>query len=211
MNRRDKKRIDLALERGLIGLYSEMFSRLPIGLSANGSRRHLKSVIEQCKKQAQEQGTADLPDNYGDIILHLAKEGELKAKAIVEKAISEGATEYDIREYWNLSDLERRMANWSEHVFRYSTFISFHKDQGFSSNEAMGRIRKMFPMYGNPVFGNPDDTSQVSGEDRPLPRELRGRIDAYRELHRAASIQEKVFKYSTFNAFVRDMIKKENL
>jgi hypothetical protein len=64
----------------------------------------------------------------------------------------------------------------------------------------------MFPMY-----GDPNDTTSTAGEDRPLPHELRGRIDEYRKKHGAEAIQTWSDNHSTFNAFVRAELRKGRL
>ena len=52
--------------------------------------------------------------------------------------------------------------------------------RGLNPDEAAARVRKIFPMYGKPT-----DESVTTGDDRPLPPELRGRIDRWRKKHAA--------------------------
>jgi len=82
----------------------------------------VKKAIGLCKEQAAKEGTADLPDNYGDLLIQATESGDPKAKKYVDKACKEGSTDEDVREFWNLNDLLRRMVIWSENVFCYSTF-----------------------------------------------------------------------------------------
>lgn len=70
----------------------------------------------------------------------------------------------------------------------------------------MAQVRRIVPMY-----GDPDDERHASGEDRPLPHEVRGRVDRYREKYGAVYIADRVKKYTTYNAFVRHEIRKGNL
>lgn len=194
------------IERELLDLYFQMFSQLPMGWTLEQAREEVKKAIAVCKKQAKEEGTDILPEDFGDLLLRDAdSEYDPIAKKIVEKARKEGATDEDIRKYWNMHDLQRRMVIWSENVFRYSVYLSAIEEE-LSPDEAIIKQRKMFPMY-----GDPEDTRHTSGDDNPLPHELRGRVDVYREKHGAEIMQKKVSKYSSYNAFVRAEIKNGNL
>ena len=57
-----------------------------------------------------------------------------------------------------------------DNIFRTASFLKL-KDEGLSPDEAAERVRKSFPMY-----GNPEDTSKLSGADRLIPNELRDRV-----------------------------------
>lgn len=200
------------IERELEEMYSQMLSQLPTGITLEHARKDVREAIELCKEQAIKEGTFDLPNNYGDFLIQSADSGDLNAKKIVDKARKEGAADEDIREYWNLNDLQRRMVIWSENVFRVATARSLWKP-GLSKdqeNKAASELRKIFPMY-----GDPDNTRVTSGDDRPLPHELRGRVDRWRikivNEDGEEKIKEKINNYSTFNALVRDEIRKGNL
>ena len=97
------------------------------------------------------------------------------------------------------------MVVWSENIFRLTAFKHFRKE-GLSSEKAGEEIRRMFPIY-----GNPDDLRHTSGDDRPLPYELRGRVDSYCERHGQSIIQEKVSNFTSFNALIRSEIRLKNL
>ena len=192
------------MEHQLEDLYAETHHNL-FGTPPAEARRMIRDVISKCKKQGIEEGTADLSENLGDILIAQAEEGTPAALRIVGKARNEGARDQDIAEWWNLHDLQRRMVVWSEEVFRYANFRSF-LEQGLDADEAMRRVRRIFPMY-----GDPRDTTHVTGEDRPLPHDLRGRVDAYREKYGAEATQGWSGGYSTFNAFVRAEIGRGKL
>lgn len=200
------------IEKELEEMYSQMLSQLPTGMTLELARREVRKAIELCKEQAIKEDTVDLLNNYGDLLIRAAGSGDLNAKKIVDKAHKEGATDEDIREFWNLNDLQRRMVMWSENVHRVAMVSSLWKP-GLSEDEeekAAAKLRKTFPMY-----GNPDNTRVTSGDDRPLPHELRGRVDRWRikmiNEDSEEKIKEKLNKYSTFNAMVRDEIRKGNI
>jgi len=183
-------------------MYAEMLSIL-MGVDPAEADRQVWDMIAACKEQGKREGTDRLPANFGDLMIRAATLGEPKSKRIVEKARREGATDPDIREWWNLSDLERRMVLWSEDLFRYATFLHAMETDGLSPEEAAHRVHMMFPHY-----GDPDDTSKLPGENRPLPHELRGRVDAYRVAQGAHLVADQVKTFPSYNAFVRDSIRK---
>ncbi len=199
-SRLKRSTIEDELETSYTAIYQER-----LGLSPDKARKQVRQVIAGCKLKGREEGTADLPEDFGDLLIVQARGGEPAAIRIIQKARNEGARDEDIVEWWNLHDLERRMVQGSEEVFRYASFLDF-QDQGLGADEAMRRVRIMFPMY-----GNPENTTHVSGEDRPLPHELRGRIDKYREKHGAKAILPCIANYSTYNAFVRAEIRAGRL
>jgi len=205
------------IEKDLKEIYSEMLSQLSTGMTFKQARKEVKAAIQLCKEQAKKEGTTDLPDNYGDLLIKGAESGEPTAKRIVDKARGEGATNEDIREFWNLNDLQRRMVIWSENLHRVAMAASLLKplwESGQHSEDeeekVAATIRKTFPMY-----GDPDNTSVTSGDDRPLPHELRGRVDRWRikiiNEEGEDILREKISKYSTFNSLIREEIRKGNL
>jgi hypothetical protein len=192
------------IERELEETYTA-FQQDLLGVPPAEARKLVRDVIASCKQKGQEEGTGNLREDFGDFLILQAREEMPVAARIVTKARNEGAKDDDISEWWNLHDLQRRMVLWSEEVFRYANFLSF-LDQGMDADEAMRRVRYMFPMY-----GDPNETTHVSGEDRLLPHELRGRVDRYREKHGAEAILKWSSSFSTFNAFIRSEIKKGRL
>lgn len=181
--------------------YVQFLSTL-LGWTQDSARNEVKNAIEACKQAALEEGSHELPANLGNIIISACKQSDYHCKKIVNKAKAEGATDNDIREWWNLPDLNRRMVIWSENMFRYASFLSFVNEEKLSPDEAMVHIKKMYPMY-----GNPEDEQHSTGDDRPLPNEIRGRVDKYRTLKGAAYIQKLMAGYSSYNAFIRKQIR----
>lgn len=192
------------VENELARLYTEMLS-LNCGMSEYAAHKEVLRALKMCKKQGEKEGTAALAPGFGDLVLLDARAGHSVALGVVSKAWNEGATDEDIAEWWNLHDLQRRMVIWSEQVFRYSVFKSL-RETGLSQDEAMRQVRREFPMYGDPT-----DTTNTQGDDRPLPHELRGRVDRYREKCGAAVIEERSAGYSSYNAFVRAEVRRGSL
>jgi len=65
-----------------------------------------------------------------------------------------------------------------------------------------------------PVYGDPNDNSQSSGSDRPLPYELKDRINIYiqKRMGRGSDkYKREMEQSSSFNARVRKEIRNGNL
>jgi len=176
-------------------LEDEYLKRLgPIGIN----RKAIRDQIQICKTEASQQETDNLPNYFGNYIIEQSKSGNEKFKLIVNKAILGGATEDDIKEWWNLSDLERRMAIWEDTIFRISTFNIF-KSQGYSFEECANKIRKTYPLY-----GDQSEEINTQGDDRPLPNELHCRINRMTADWAPMYVQQFSVQYNTMNAFIRD-------
>lgn len=78
-----------------------------------------------------------------------------------------------------------------------------------AADEAAIQIRKFYPIY-----GDSNDTTHTTGDDRPLPYELKDRIDVYiekRVKENSEKYKSEVQQSSTFNALIRKEIKAGNL
>ena len=191
-------------EKQLLRTYTEVFTRS--GMPRREARRQAKRGIKLCKEAARREGTADLPDNYGDTLIEGASEGQAECVARVESAKNEGATEADIRRWWNLSDLKRRMVCWAEEMAVRLPMYLTAKRHGLSDEKAENKVRDFFPLY-----GDPQDSRYGSGDDRPLPQELRHRVENYRRNRNISQMQAKLKEYSSYNALVRAEIRRGNL
>ena len=133
-----------------------------------------------------------------------------KTRTMLSAKRKEGVTDEDIRWAWNMPDLERRLMlkEDDDENSRIALFMH-HLDQGHSPEEAAVRVKKFHPMY-----GDPNDTSKSSGDDRPLPFELKDRINRYIEMRSqqgADSFKTDLEATSSFNALVRLEIRNGNL
>ena len=108
-----------------------------------------------------------------------------------------------------MHDLERRILLKVDDVSIHSLFTKLREQDGLSEDEAAKGMRK-----GYPLFGDPDDTSHATGEDRPLPYELKNRINIFvqKRLQKdPEKFKKEIKESSTFNALVREEVKKGNL
>jgi len=156
------------IEKQIEKLYVQMYRRR--GFSFCKARDNVRTMLEQAKKDAQKEGTGNLPQNFGDILLEREATDE-KIKSMLAKLMKDGVTDKDIKLWWNMQDLERRMIQQEDFMSRFALFLKLRED-GLDEKEAAKGVAKRFL-----IFGDPDDTTLGSGEDRPLPYELKDRIN----------------------------------
>ncbi len=188
----------------LVELYVQLFSAAGFP-SEMMSRETVKSMIKTFQEESEEKGTDRFPENFGNILIEDADRGIPYAKNIVDTARREGATDEDIIKYWNLSDLERRLMTAVDNIYRGAGYYK-KKDEGLPNKEAVIELNRFFPL-----FGDPNDTSKFSGDNRPLPFELKDRINIYCEKHGVYLNEEKIKGYESMNAFLRSELKKGKL
>ncbi|TET09710.1 MAG: hypothetical protein E3J83_01755 [Candidatus Atribacteria bacterium] len=172
-----------------------------------GERQAKKLVTDFLKdsiREAKQDGTFNLPLNYGNILLKEEKEGSKSLKPERE----EGVTDKDILWYYNIHEVERRMLDKIDIFFRLALYEEYISN-GLSKNEA---VKKLFKF--RPKWGNPRDTKHTSGYDRPLPPSLMDRVNRY--IIKRSETDIGKFKLdceqsSSLNALIRKEIKRENI
>jgi len=171
------------------------------------SKKILSTLFKIAKKESRLEKTSNLSANLGNIILRKSKKNN-KAKIFVENLRKEGVKDEDIRWWWNMHDLERRIIEKIDDNTRINTFINNRK-KGVSEAKATEMVRKLYPIYGDPKY-----TLYTSGDNRPLPDELRIRVSAYIEKRTRTDpekYKKEIEQSTTFNALVRQEIRKGNI
>jgi hypothetical protein len=205
------------VEKALLDQYMQMMS-VTMGAEA---KKNVEDMLNQAIEESKAEGTYSLPQNLGDIIVGKAEADNETIKKIAESICQklprkkeESVTEDDVRWWWNLNDIERRMMLKQDEISRMALFInelqnSTESSKDKASEKAAVQVRKFHPAY-----GDPDDTTHTKGYDRPLPYELKDRINIYIE-KRAQSDPDKYKKEieqsSTFNALVRKEIRADKI
>lgn len=191
------------LEREL----EETYTRRLIGLygSEEEAKRMVRDAIITRRQESKRSGIDPSVSNRGNTVLTASAKGDEKARSVVAEALSNGATEQDIKDWWDLPHLSRKMIYWSEQQLRYSVLSTLRNERG--TDDAMAALRMVLPSY-----GKPNNEAHSQGDDRPLPDELRSRVEAFQTKHGADKIQRAVEKrYSSYNAFVRRRIQDGKL
>ena len=177
------------------------------GNTLSDSKKIFRILLRLVKKESRLEGTSHLPKNYGDSILQKSS-SDSKTKIMLEYLRKDDVRDEDIKWWWNMHDLERRIIKKIDDNTRRASFINSRKE-GISEEEASEKVRKFYAVY-----GDPRDKSQTTGDDRPLPDELRSRVNAYIEKRSKTNPEDykkEIEKSTTFNALVRQEIKKGNI
>jgi len=185
-----------------------MYVFQPDGFSSSEAQNIVRDLLKLAKEECQQEDTLkNLPQNFGNILLERESTVE-EIKSMLAKRRKEGVRDEDIRWWWNKHPLERKMMLKVDDVIKLSEFTRIQKEEGLNEEEAAKKVRKFHVIY-----GEPDDTTHTVGDDRPLPEELKDRIDIY--IEKQTTNQEKYKKEieesSTLNALLRKEIKKGNI
>lgn len=203
-------------ERVLLTLYTQI-KKESLGFNDSEARKMAQEMLDCAISSSKEAGTYDLPSNFGDIIVNNTKTNdpfitklaeEIRIKMSILKM--DGVTDEDIRFWWNLSDVERFLVKEDDNRSKMLNFIINIKNSSEPSKElaaekAAKKVKKLFPVY--------EDTSdQVEPQDdnRPLPIELKNRINNYIEKRLridSEKYREELFISTSCNAFFRKEIK----
>ena len=192
------------MEEQIEDRYVSMFQET-VGMSPSQAKSAFRDIIEEAKEESLKEDALDLPRNVGDFLLEKESSDE-KIRSILAKKRSEGVRDQDIRWWFNMGDLERRILLKVDDINRHALFAKLREEDGLGEDEAAKGVRK-----GYPLFGDPDAASHSTGEDRPLPYELRNRINSYVEKRMQTdpeTFKKEIEESSTFNALVREELKK---
>ena len=190
------------IEKQLEALYVPMFQTTK-GMTLAQAKSTFRNLIKKANEDSLREGTSKWPQNMGDILLEEESTNPIY-KSLLAKKRKQGAKDEDIRWWFNMHDLERRMITAHDSLSGFALFLKL-KEDGFSEEEAGNRIRKS-----RPIFGDPDDSSAPTEEDKPLPWELKNRINIYiqkRSRTDTENFKNELKKSSSFNALIRKEIK----
>ncbi len=202
-----KKTKEKSLETQLEKVYSERYQVIT-GVTAPMAKKFIKLLLQQVIKESKRAGTYNLVPDYGQKLIDNAKDDESIREAL-EKKRADGVTDDDIRRWWGISDLERRLLTKIDETNRVGLFLKFINFDKIPRDEANTMVIKY-----HPVYGDPDDTTQWEGEDRPIPPELRERVNNYVQKQQALPLEEqqkKIDAFSSLNARIRHEIKEGNI
>jgi len=200
------------IEKQLEELYIPIFQKT-MGMSLGQAKKYFKDMFRSAKEESLKGNSKNLPQNYGDLLLEAESINE-KTKEMLTKKRIEGVRDEDVRWWWNMHDYERWMMIKVDENSRMALFLDeiakSHADNlEKAEEEAAKKIRNFFPM-----FGDPDDTTHTRGNDRPLPYELKDRINIYMEKCKKKDLdkfKKDIENSSTFNSLIRNEIKSGDL
>jgi len=187
-------------------LYVPMFQMM--GMTTAKAKSTFRDLYRQAENEAKAEGSINLPTNLGDVLLQ--NEGSRpETQSMLAKRRKEGVRDEDIRWWMNRHELDRKMMTKFDDMSKFALFLKLLQEDRLSEEEAGRQVKKYFP-----IFGDSDDTSTSSGDDRPLPFELKDRINFYvqaRSQKDPAKYKEDMARSSSFNALIRKEIKAGNV
>jgi len=182
----------------------EMYTGLLSSMSIPDSQKVVRQWLDESIAKSKQDGLYGIT-HAGDHILK--KEQENGPNENLEKKRKEGVRDEDIRQWFNLDDVERRMILRIDELHRLTLYIHEIKS-GKAEEEALKTVSKFHPIY-----GDLSDERHGTGDDRPLPLELKDRINVFIEKQGAGNpgFKKEIDSSSTFNALVRREIRKGNI
>jgi hypothetical protein len=200
-------------EQQLLDIYTQMLAVLS-GSSAEG-RRMARGMLDDAIADGKRFGTYSLPRNCGDLIVDTTsvplddatrRVCEAVRKSLPQKR-SEGVTDADIRLWWNFYDVERRIAVKVDEVQRQATLLNLLTQM--DATKAGRKLWQIFPRYGNPKEGQ-----EQNDAEKPLPYELKDRINRYTERRTSSDLHKWKAELEcaiSMNALIRERIREKAL
>jgi hypothetical protein len=199
----DWSEIEKRLEPQYVSYFQE-FMNMPEELA----HEIFRSLTKEQKEAAQREGTDRLPESFGDILLERERSDEKVRETFASKR-AEGVSDEDIAFWWNMHDLERRLICKVDEMNRILLFEKLVKEDGMNEPEAARIVAKRYPIY-----GDPDHLVLDTEDDRPLPFELKGRVNGYIVERMKADpdgFQKEVEASTSLNALLRPAIRRSEL
>lgn len=189
------------IEKGLLEIYSKLFADMALP----DSRKMAEDILDQAIENSKKEGHYNLK-NVGDILLEKEKSSG-NVNQNFENKRKEGVKNEDIRWWFNLNDVERRMMLKIDEIFFVLRF-KHEIESGKTDDEAGEEVRKH-----NPIYGDLNNETHGNGDNRPLPLELKDRINIYIEKQGIGNpnFKQQINSFSSFNALVRHEIRKGNI
>ena len=123
-----------SIENQLKNIYVPMF-QTTMGMSRSQAKRFFRHTLKRVKELSLKQGSINLPQNFGDILLEKESTDE-KTKVMLAKKRKEGVRDEDIRWWWNMHDFERGMMSEIDNTTRTTMFID-NIAEGMKEEEAI--------------------------------------------------------------------------
>ena len=158
-------------------------------------------------------GSSDptLPSDAGDRILRQEATNEAVRRNL-KTMRDDGASDDDIRGYWNLSEFERAFIQVDDECSRAGLYVAKREDEGLTDDQAAAAVRRAFPIYGSRVNGR--EPKGPPGDDRTLTPELHARVDAWVRRRTAEDLERlraDIEGSTSMNALIRRELRAGNL
>ena len=175
------------------------------GMSYSQSKSTFMDILKMVKEESRTEKTI-LPS--GNFMLENETTNPQFQKLLNIKR-KEGVRNEDIRWWWSLHDYERRMMHKYDDLCEFALFLKYTKGDKLTQKESIKLVRKYHPFY-----GDPEDTTNTNGNDRPIPWELKDRVNKYverRSFFELDNFKKDMDTSSSFNSLIRKEIQNGNL
>jgi len=201
-------------EKILVKEHAEMLCQL-IGIEQNQAMEMSERIFDRVVEESKSEESYFFPENLGDIVLKKTNTSDPKIGKIVDSIRQslpqkrrDGVKDKDILWWWNRSDIQRRFILADDNILLTYLAKSFLQS-GLIGGKAIAKVRKYMPLYGEPI-----KTSFPQSDERPLPYELKDRVNKYmveRSLKDKLKYQEDMENAKSFNTLIRNEIREGNL
>lgn len=164
-----------------------------------------KSSLE---KQLEQTYSGLMGDEMARDLVKTAKEKVASEQALstppipLDQLRSEGVTQDDWDWWWGMQPLERAAMIAVDELTKTSMLMHF-RGEGLGNEDAIAMVRRSLPLFGNPNHRG----EYASQDDRPLPRELKGRVtNAAAQLGSAVTA-----RHTSMNALIRERLRSGGL
>ena len=141
-----------------------------------------------------------VPDNFGDYLLENEETNE-SIRQMLAARWDIGVTEQEIRDWWNKTEIERRLIRKCFEMDLKSAFILFRAN-GLSYDEAGKQVRKIMIVYGERDF------------DVNIPYEWKEKVDRLMVdalADDSERVQAEAILYPSINDYVRERLLRNNV
>ena len=141
-----------------------------------------------------------VPDNFGDYLLENEENNE-SIRQMLAARWDIGVTEQEIRDWWNKTEIERRLIRKCFEMDLKSAFILFRAN-GLSYDEAGKQVRKIMIVYGERDF------------DVNIPYEWKEKVDRLMVdalADDSERVQAEAILYPSINDYVRERLLCNNV
>ncbi|MBN2317568.1 MAG: hypothetical protein JXR49_00740 [Acidobacteria bacterium] len=194
-------------ERNLEPQYVSYFKE-SMSMPEEVAREIFKTFVAEQKAAARREGTDRFPELFGSILLEREQTDEKVRNAFAPKR-AEGVTDEDILLWWNMHDLERRLICKVDEMNRILLFEKLMQSNDMTEIEAARQVARLLPVY-----GDPEHLILETDDDRPLPYELKWRVNRYiteRTKAEPDEFQKEVEATTSLNALLRMAVRQREL
>ncbi|GEM_PF-2709030 len=168
----------------------------------------LYGMLDLAIKKSKESGLYDKKIDAQQLLNLVKTNGKAREDFSYDLKVQDGVNDNDFIWWWSLDDVERQMTVVVDDWFRYAEYLN-GTNEGKSPEDAAHQVKKSYAIY-----GNLKDESHSSGDDRPLPYELKDRVNTWlinNGLELATIKKEEINKSTSMNAFIRKELRAGNI